>query len=207
LRISGKDSCVIYLLARTHSRHEFATATAINEMLHRPDPDGDLRPTGAVAVVPREIVITPAKDGKPEAITYRPLLPRLMFLACTNEQWHDFQHKRIYGPQGILPPIRREFDLLQVHWAGLQAFAARAEMECEYRIGCHEAGKKVANMRPGDIIRMISATIGDVDLAGRLGEVVRMDRGKVLVQTDVLLMGKPVVARLDPGQIIGMAAE
>lgn len=192
---------MIYLLARTHSRAEFATATAINEMLHRPDPDGDLRPIGAVAVVPREVVITPAKDGKPEKIDYRPLLPRLMFLACTEAQWHQFHHKRLYGPAGILPPIRREFDLLPVHWAGLQAFAARAEQECEYRIGCHEAGKKVANMRPGDIIRMIEASIGDVDLAGRLGKVVRMEHGKVLVQTDVMLMGKPVVARLEPGQI------
>ena len=197
----------IYLLARTHSRKEFDTADAINAMIHRPDPEGDLRPTGAVAVVPREVIITPARDGKPEAITYRPLLPRLMFLACTEAQWHDFQHKRIYGPAGILPPIRREFDLLQVHWAGLQAFAARAEMECEYRIGCHEAGKRVKKMKAGQIIRMINATIADVDLAGRMGRVVRMEGGKVLVETDVLLMGKPVVARLEPGQIMGMAAE
>lgn len=196
----------IHLLARVHSRHEFTTAQAINAMLHRPDPDGDLRPIGAVALVPREVIIIPAKDGKPERIDYRPLLPRLMFLACTEAQWHQFQTQRIYGPAGILPPIRREFDLLPVHWAGLQAFAARAEMECAYRIGCHEAGKKVANMRPGDIIRMIEATIGDVDLAGRLGKVVRTERGKVHVQTDVELMGKRVVVRLDVGQI-GMAAE
>jgi len=197
---------IIYLLARVHSRAEFATATAINEMLHRPDPEGDLRPIGAVAVVPREVVITPAKDGKPEAITYRPLLPRLMFLACTNEQWHDFQHKRIYGPAGILPPIRREFDLLAVHWAGLEAFAARAEMECEVMLARHEAGKKVRRLRKGEIIRMIEGTIGDVDLAGRMGRVVKVEANRVHVQTDVEFMGKPVVARLEPGQI-GMAAE
>lgn len=192
---------MIYLLAKVHSRKEFDTADAINNMLHRPDPDGDLRPIGAVAVVPREVVITPAKDGKPERIDYRPLLPRLMFLACTQEQWHQFQTARIYGPAGILPPIRRELDILPVHWAGLQAFAARAEQECEYRIGRHEAGKKVANMRPGDIIRMINGTIGDVELAGRMGKVIRVQGTKVHVQTDVELMGKRVVARMDVGQI------
>lgn len=196
----------IYLLARVHSRAEFATATAINNMLHRPDPDGDLRPIGAVAVVPREVVITPAKDGKPERIDYRPLLPRLMFLACTEVQWFMFQHKRLYGPAGILPPIRREFDILPVHWAGLQAFAARAEQECEYRIGCHERGKRVKKMKPGQIIRMINATIADVDLAGKLGRVVRMEGERVHVQTDVEMMGKPVVAILNADQI-GMAAE
>ena len=46
----------LYLLIRTHSRAEFATAAAINAMLHRPDPDGDLRPIGAVALVPREVI-------------------------------------------------------------------------------------------------------------------------------------------------------
>ena len=196
----------LYLLIRTHSRAEFATAAAINAMLHRPDPDGDLRPIGAVALVPREVIITPARDGKPEAITYRPLLPRLMFLACTERDWHQFQTQRLYGPQGILPPIRREFDLLPVHWAGLTAFAARAEQECEYRLGCHEAGKKVKKMKPGQIIRMINTTIADVDLAGKLGRVVRMEGGKVHVQTDVEIMGKPVVVRLNPDQI-GIAAE
>lgn len=184
----------LYLLAATRTHHEFATETAINDL-------------GAYALVPRRVEITPAKDGKPERIEYRPLLPRMMFLACSESQWHTFSAKRLHGPNRILPPIRRELVILPRTWASFQDFAARAEQECEYRIGCHEAGKRVKKMKPGQIIRMINATIADMDLAGRMGRVVRMEGGKVLVQTDVMLMGKPVVARLDPGQITGMAAE
>lgn len=198
----------LHILARVRSGHEFSTADAINAMLHRPDPDGDMRPLGAVAIVPREVIIERADKsaGKPERISYRPLLPRMMFLACTEAHWHMFQAKRMFHEGHPLPPIRREFDIPSRSWAGCQDFAARAEQDCIYRLGRHEAGKRVRRIRPGQIVEMINATIGDVDLAGRMGKVLRVEGGKVLVQTDVVLMGKPVVARLDAGQL-GMAAE
>lgn len=197
----------MYILARVRSGHEFATADAINAMTHRPDPDGDLRPLGAVAIVPREVIIERAKDGKPERITYRPLLARMMFMACTEAHWFMFQSQRIFNATGQpLPPIHREFDILARSWAGFQDFTARAEQECLRRLGRHEAGKKVRRIRPGQIVEMINATVGDVDLAGRMGKVVKVHGGKVHVQTDVELMGKAVVARLDPEQV-GMAAE
>lgn len=184
----------LYLLARTHARAEFATADAINDL-------------GAVAVVPRAVSIIPPKDGKPERIEYRPLLPRMLFLACTEAQWHQFSAKRLHGPQGILPPIRRELDILPRTWASFQDFAARAEQQCEYRRGRHEAGKKVANMRRGDIVEMINGSIGDLELRGKMGKYLGVKDGKVHVQTDVLLMGKPVVARLEMGDFVGVAAE
>lgn len=180
----------IYLLARTHSRHEFDTAAAINDL-------------GALAVVPRKVAIIPAKDGKPERIEYSPLLPRLMFLACTESQWHEWHSHRLHGPQGILPPIRRELDILPRTWASFQDFAARAEQECEYRLGLHEAGRKVRNYRPGDMLRIIG---GDL-LDGQLGEFIRLEHGRVVVQTKLVMMGKPVVARLQPGEVMGVAAE
>lgn len=193
---------MMYILARTRSGCELKTADAINAMLHRPDPEGDWRPIGALAIVPRAVSIIPAKDGKPERIEYRPLLPRLMFLACTEAHWHMFQAKRIFGATGKpLPPIHRECVILPRSWESCQDFAARAEQECAYRLGMHERGKKVSNMRPGQIIRMIAGSIGDIDLAMRMGRVVRVQGGKVLVQTDVEFMGKPVVARLEPGQL------
>jgi hypothetical protein len=198
---------MIYLLCTTRSGAEFATAEAINAMMHRPDPDGDLRPLGAVAIVPREVIIERAKDGKPERITYRPLLARMMFLECTDAHWRQFQAKRIFSVTGQpLPAIRREFEILPRSWAGFQDFAARAEQECEYRRAMHEQGKKVRRIRPGQIVQMINATIGDEDLAGKMGKVVRVEGGKVHVLTDVELMGKAVVARLDVGQV-RMAAE
>jgi hypothetical protein len=199
----------MYILARVRSGKEFDTADAINAMLHRPDPDGDLRPIGALAIVPREVIIQRAnpKINKPERITYFPLLPRMMFLACTEAHWFRFQSQPMFNAKGeLLPPIRREFEILQRSWAGFQDFAARAEQDCTYRIARHEMGKKVRRIRPGQIVEMINATVGDVDLAGRMFKVVKVHGGKVHVQTDVELMGKAVVARLDPEQV-GMAAE
>ena len=184
----------LYLLARTHSRHEFATADAINDL-------------GAVAVVPRKVAIIPAKDGKGERIEYTPLLPRMMFLACTEQQWHTFSAKRLHGPLGILPPIRRELEILPRTWASFQDFAARAEQECEYRLGLHEAGRKVRNYRPGDMLRIIGGDLLDGQLRDQLGKFVKLDRGRVVVETGVMLMGKPVVARLEPGDVMGVAAE
>ena len=185
---------MIYMLARTHSRHEFATAAAINEL-------------GALAVVPRAVSIIPAKDGKPERIEYRPLLPRALFLACTDEQWHHMQGNRLHGPQGILPPIRRDLLILPRTWADFQAFAARAEQECEYRRGMHEMGRKVRNYRRGDIIRIIGTDMLDGQLRDQLARFVRLDKGRVVVETGVMLMGKPVTARLDPAHVTSMAAE
>jgi hypothetical protein len=131
----------------------------------------------------------------------------MMFLACTEAHWHLFQSKRMFNATGQpLPAIRREFDIPARSWAGCQDFAARAEQDCIYRLGRHDAGKKVRRIRPGQIVQMINATIGDQNLAGRMGKVLRVEGDKVHVQTDVVLMGKPVVARLDAGQI-RMAAE
>jgi hypothetical protein len=179
----------LHILARTHSGKEFATAKAINDL-------------GAYALVPRKVSIIPAKDGKPERIEYSPLLPRLMFLACTEDQWHQFSAKRLHGPNGILPPIRRELVILPRTWSSFQDFAARADQECEYRRGMHEQGRKVRNYRPGDMLRIIG---GDM-LDGQLGEFIKLEHGRIVVQTKLILMGKAVVARLQPGEVMGVAA-
>jgi transcription antitermination factor NusG len=185
---------MMYILATTRTNHEFATADAINEM-------------GALAVVPRKVTITPAKDGQPERIDYSPLLPRMLFVACGEDQWHHMQAKRLHGLRGILPPIRRQFDIIPRTWDEFKKFAQAAEQECAYRIGMHEAGHKVRSIRPNDIIKMIEGHIGDYELAGRMGRVIKVEGGKVHVKTDIEIMGKPVTARLDPQQVQGIAAE
>jgi len=197
----------MYILATTRTNHEFATADAINRMMHRPDPDGDLRSMGGLVIVPRTVEITQAKGDKPDRIEYKPLLPRLLFIAMGEDQLHHIVTKRIMGPEKLLPPIRRNFDILPRNWAQIQAFAKAADQDCEYRMGVHEAGKKVRNVRPGDIVRMIDCSIADKELAGRIGKVVRVHRGKIHVETDIIIMGKPVTARLDPRHITGIAAE
>jgi protein involved in polysaccharide export with SLBB domain len=185
---------VIYILASARARYEFDTEAAIND-------------AGGFAVVPRWVEIIPAKDGKPERMEYRPLLPRMMFLACSESQWHQFHGKRLHGPNGILPPIRRDLEILSRTWADFQSFAARAEQECEYRIAMHEQGRKVRNYRRGDIIRIIGTDMLDGLLRDQLARFVKLDKGKVIAETSVMFMGKPVTARLDPAHVTGMAAE
>ena len=174
---------IIHILASTRTGHEFAEVDAINDM-------------GPLAFTPRRVQITVAAAGKPERIDYLPLLPRLLFIACTEVEWHRIATKRIVWESRALPPIRRVLEIPPRAWAGCQEFAARAEQECLYRIGLHEAGKKVRNLRKGDIVRMIAGCIGDVELAGRMGRVVGVKAGLVEVTTDVQIMGKSVTARV-----------
>lgn len=184
----------LHLLIATRARYEFATEDAIND-------------AGAMAVVPRRVEIIPAKDGKPERTEYRPLIPRMMFLACTEAEWHKFNGGRLFNGGKLLPPIRREIEILPRAWADFQGFAARAEQECQYRIGLHEAGRKVRNYRRGDVLRIIGSDMLEGQLRDQLARFVKLDKGKVVVETGVVIMGKPVMARLDPGQVTGMAAE
>jgi hypothetical protein len=63
----------------------------------------------------------------------------------------------------------------------------------------HEQGRKVRNYRPGDMLRIIG---GDM-LDGQLGEFIKLEHGRIVVQTKLMLMGKAVVARLQPGDVMG----
>lgn len=182
---------MIHILCAVRSRHEFNTAAAINA-------------AGAFAAIPRRVDITPAKYGKPERIEYRPLLPGMMFLACTESEWHAFHSKRLQGPNGILPPIRKELDILPRTWSSCQDFAARAEQECEYRREMHERGRKVANMRPGDMLRIIGTDMLDGQLRDHLPKFARMERGQMLIETNLTIMGRPVIARVRPDDVQGV---
>lgn len=185
---------MIYILASTKRAAEFDTANAINAM-------------GGLAVVPRKVEVVPAKDGKPERMEYRPLLSRMLFLACTESQWHQMQTERLFGPQGILPPIKRDLFILPRTWGDFQAFAQRSEQECAYRIEMHEMGRKVRNYRKGDLLRIIGGELLDGQLRDRFARFVKLDKGKVVAETDVMMMGRPVVARLDPTHVTALAAE
>jgi hypothetical protein len=181
---------MIYTLARTRQGHEFAAAEAITAL-------------GALATAPRKVHITPPKDGKPERPEYAPILPRLLFIASTEAQWYAMTKRRMIHNGKLLPPLFREFIIPPYAWHQFQDFAARAEQECEYRRGLHEQGRKVRNYRPGEMLRIIG---GDM-LDGQLGEFIKLEHGRVVVQTKLILMGKAVVARIDPSNVTGMAAE
>ena len=115
-----------YMLCSARQHFEFKTADAINDM-------------GARATVPRRIEITKRPDGT-FARDYRPFLPNFIFVAMSEEMWFSITRKRLFLDGVILPPIRRELDILPRSWADFQGFAQRAEVACDQRLEQHEAG-------------------------------------------------------------------
>ena len=186
---------MIYILASTANRYEFQTADAIND-------------AGGIAIVPRRVDIV---DGQP---VYRPFLPNYMFLALSEQQWHQFHNGPLYWmkPQRnsepvrtILPPFRKVLDILPRTWADFQGFAERAEMACQRRLEQWETGLKVARYRKGDKLEILGNLLFG-QLQGQVAEFLHLDRGGKIVAT-VEFMGKPIKATLEPRDVQGIAAE
>jgi len=189
---------MIYILASTQTRYEFATSDAINDM-------------GGIAIVPRRVDIL---DGKP---VYRPFLPNYMFLALSEAQWHQFHTARLFHmkPQRngepvrtILPPFRKVLDILPRTWADFRAFAERAEQACQRRIDQWETGLRVASYRRGDMIQIIGDLMGG-QLHDPLAEFLHLDRqGRIVAKVQGMeMMGKPVSVTVRAEQVRGIAAE
>jgi len=204
---------MMYILATTRTGQEFTTAEAINRMMHRPDPDGDLRPAGALAVVPRRIVIVQGKDGKSATYEYRPFLPNYVFLAMDELLW-----SRIIGRNKdcilrddrarTIPPPFHQDDILPRTWADFQAFAHRAELACARRIEQIERGDAVARYRRGDKLRIL----GDMtqgQLRAEVATFLRLDaKGRIVAESvGVEVFGKPFTMTLDAVQVEAIAAE
>lgn len=203
----------IYILATTRTGQEFATADAINNLLHRPDPDGDLRSMGATAVVPRKVQNIPAKDGKPASYEYRPFMPQYIFLAMSEGAWHKTQrdpmhHTKPNGQRGILQPPRKALDILPRTWGEFQDFAARAEAACNRRIEQIERGEAVARYRKGDKLRILG-DMANGQLRSEVAEFLRLDaKGRIIAQSvGIEVLGKPFTMTLDAGDVEAIAAE
>ena len=203
----------LYLLCTTRTHHEFATANAINDMTHRPDPTGDLRSMGAVAVVPRRIKQTEARDGKAASYDYAPFMPQYIFLAMSDAAWHQTQSAPLYnvntkGERIILQPPRKVLEILPRSWAECQGFAHRAEIACDRRIEQIERGEAMTRYRKGDKLRIL----GDVatgQLRPQFAAFIGLTaKGQILAESiGMEVLGKPFKVTLDPGDVEAMAAE
>ena len=193
-----------YIVATTRTHYEFATANAIND-------------AGGFAVVPRRLDPVKDKQGVTVDHVYRPFLPNFIFLSVTEEQFYEYQTKRLFWlkPQRegdpirtILPKMRRDTDILPRTWGEFQGFAERAERACELRLEQHEQGKAVARYRKGDLIRIMGDML-DGQLRDKLARFIRLDKqGRVEVEVEgFTLMGKPITATLAPSNVQGIAAE
>lgn len=190
---------ILRILATAPRGREFAIADAIDAL-------------GGLAVVPRQVTITEAKDGKAAIYDYRPFLQNFLFLSLDALLWHRIQTRAkgciLRTDDGrILPPPRRQLDILPRTWADFQGFADRAELACELRIEQHETGAQVARYRQGDILRILGDLL-DGQLRDKLAKFISMEGGKIVVEVQGMdMMGKPLLARLDGWDVEGVAAE
>jgi hypothetical protein len=204
---------MMHILARVRSGHEFATADAINAMMHRPDQDGDLRPIGALAIVPRKVIVMPAKDGKAAYPDDRPLLPGVMLLAMDPLTWHRLKSNRkgyiLMDKKGrkLHSPHKIE-DILPRTWSGVQSFAERAEMEAQRQEDRFQAGLKVVRYKAGDKLRIVGDLIHG-QLRDHFARFLRIDgKGRIEAMVEGMeMMGKPVKVTLQPHDVDGIAAE
>ena len=108
----------------------------------------------------------------------------------------------------ILPQVRRELDIPARSWADFQGFAERAERACDLRLEQHDAGIKVAQYRKGDMLRIVGPDLLTGEIGERLARFKRINSAGLLeVDDGSQMMGKPITRQIEPGQVIGMAAE
>lgn len=194
---------LLYILATTRTHAEFATADAINDICAASN-------SGGLAVVPRKMFTAPKH---PMGYDYAPFLPNFIFLALPLDIWSGMIHRAkgfiLRDHEGrVLQAPRHQLDILPRTWGDFQGFAQRAEMECQRGIERLQSGQKVAKFSRGDKLRIIGADLLYGQLAGQFARFVRLDKGQVIAEVDgVAMMGKPMLARLDPGQVEGIAAE
>lgn len=192
------------MLARTHSRHEFATADAINEL-------------GALAVVPRKVAVIEATKTEPRRREDVPFVSKYIFLAVTPEQWHRVHTGRLYAPSGkLLPAPIRVLEINPSEWrgtkngnGGCQGFFTRAEEAYQRRAEQFDTGGTVARYKRGDKLRIIGPDLLTGQMSVQIAEFIRMDQhGRADVHFNGLAMfGRPISTNISLDQIEGIAAE
>ena len=184
----------LHLLAYAPRGQEFEIAEAVNDL-------------GGMAVAPRRVDIV---DGKP---LYRPFLPNYIFLAMGDLLWHQIRTRQkgflLVGKNGrpLAPPWIKD-NILPRTWGDFQDFAERSEFACQRRMEQWETGLRVASYELGDILEIA----GDL-LAGQIkdcfAEFLHLDnQGRIVAKIQgAEMMGKPIIATIDPRRVTKIAAE
>lgn len=176
---------MIHLLAYVPARQEFDTAHAINSL-------------GAMATAPRKVeLIRLPKQRRPQ-IVESPFLRNYLFCAMTAAQWHECRAERIafttcceIGPN---------------EWRSVQTFAQRVEQDYQHRMAQIEAGNRLSEYNPGDVLEILTAPF-----LGKLATFRKLHDGrlpKIEAQLQGLeLLGREVTVMLDPINARRIAAE
>lgn len=162
-------------MAYARTGQEFAVQAAIEAL-------------GLAVYLPRKIeAIRRGNRRFPDAVT-TPLLPNYIFFDATPDQWHSVKAVKHLSP--AMTPIARAYV------PRLMQFVSTAETAYRDRLAKIEAGERVEQFQPGDVMAILSGPLqGQFARFRRLVE----SPGDMFpqIEADVSILGHTVRARLD----------
>ena len=142
------------------------------------------------AIVPRRVdLIRQGKRRRPDAVV-TPYLPNYVFIRASDDERHWLKDVReICDFMGVLPQEER----------AVQAFIDRVESDFANRMAQIEAGERVSEYAPGDLFTIMAGPFaGRTAMFKRMVEAASTPFPKIEAVLDLELMGRPVVATIDP---------
>lgn len=144
---------------------------------------------GYTCEVPRQVDLVRHQKRRRPDVVVKPFLPNYLFIHGADDAFHAARLIReIRGSvMGVTPSEERH----------VRAFIDRVEADFAHRMAQIEAGERVAEYRPGDVLTLLTG-----QFAGRLAVFRRMVDAapfpKIEAELQLALLGKPVTAILDP---------
>lgn len=155
---------------------------------HELDVQEQLEAIGLQAIAPRRVdMIRQGKRRRPDAVISA-YLPGYVFAWFGDDDWHAVREaKHVINLMGVSPQTERH----------VRAFIARVEADFAARMAQIEAGERVSEYNPGDLLTILAGPF-----AGQLARFGRMvERAHVLVpqiEATLDVFGRPVRVELDP---------
>jgi hypothetical protein len=146
---------------------------------------------GITATVPRRVdLIRHAKRRYPDAVT-SPYLPNYLFISGTDDTFHAIcDIKELRGTAWAVP---------EKAVRSVAAFIDRIDADYAARVAQIEAGQRVQEYEPGDLLTLMTG-----QFAGQLATFRRMVEApgalfpRIEAELALSLLGRPVVAIVDP---------
>lgn len=143
---------------------------------------------GITCHVPRKVdMVRQGKRRWPDPIT-SPALLNYVFLTGTDQDWHSVQALNVLRPTMIQIGKRA--------WDSITRFCHITELDYAARMDQINAGQRVAQYKPGEVLRIIAGP-----LAGQLATFTCMVEGSgpfPEIDASIEIMGRNTKTRLDP---------
>lgn len=150
------------------------------------DLQDEMRALGLWAVAPRKVeLVRQGKRRRPDTVV-SPYLPGYLFFQADDDQWHQIRAKRL---------VRSTMGMTEASARDAMRFIARVEADYTARMAEIEAGIRVAEYNPGDLLQIMCGP-----LAGHIAAFVAMQEGSDFprIRAEVALFGTSVPVTLDP---------